>query len=330
MRTLRFALARALRSRALLLMLVLTALLPPLAARSARNAAPAPAGYLCLDDGPEADALCEKLEQAGFVPAESEAALRAAVADGDLDCGAVIPARFGARLAEGELDGVIRFVSSPMSRTPALWRSQLSAVLFSLRAPYLTVAALEGTDIPAGEVMARYDELMRAGSRFRFALESVSGQTLKEAPQWLGLFRLVLGITLTAAVFPVVCGECTAHWRGMALRIGARRSAVHLLLPELAVHALLLWLAAAIAAASCGLWQWLLPLAVYIPALMVPAMALQMLVRRGAVVWSAVVLLCLSAVALCPVYQDAALLLPWLQVLRWLHCVWWLWPLTGG
>lgn len=327
MNSLFFTLKRALRDRVFLLFLAALLILPPLCAAAGRNTAPPEAGYVCLDSGEEALAICRSLEEFGFLPFTEEAALVDAVSRGGADCGVILPEGLSSRLRRGELAQALTFVDSPSSLLAPLRRAQASAALYAVFAPSCTVEALTGTDISPEEIYAAYGERMAQGKLFSFTVQTTTGTAGKPEDRAARCCRLVLGVLLLAAGYFAAAVPAWEDRQPVELRFGKKRAFFTVFFPAMIVRLCILWFFAAAGAWIAGSGQELFPLLAYIGTLAVPVSALAFLPGKN---WKGalVALLCLLSLPLCPVFVDLTLFLPIIAKLRMLLPPWWLWCLV--
>ena len=328
MRLWKALLLRSVSSKAFAVMLIICALLPPLARACGMSSKQPAGGYVALAGDEGTLELCSALDDAGFESYTDVDDLRRAVATGEADCGAVINAGFGNALETGELEGVIDFISSPMSLTPELWRSHIGAAVFSLRAPYIAADSLEGTGIEREEVFDRYREMLSSGYLFSFDIEYAQG-AVPQNYRARSFAVFAAGMSVFCTVMLPCCGEVTTDWRLMKRRVGKTAAFKGLLLPQTVLRAVLIWSCSLLGLVFCGMAGMALPLASYVLAVTVVATALHLAVRSGSVVWGIVVLMCASAPVICPVLLDLEILFPWIKIPRAFNMIYWLWPFTA-
>ncbi len=326
MNFLRFALKRAV-SPVFLCLLLLTALLPPLAGAAGTTVRIPPAGC-CFEDpaDPDAQRLSAYLEKEGFIVCSDEAELRNAVDYGLLDAGVIIPAGLSEKLASFPENELLTFISSPSSLLPALWQGHAAAALFAVYAPYLTEDALSGSGLSREEIFRAYHDRLDRGL-FTFRLESTEGSLIPADDRgtrfFTGALSLMLFITAVCGIFLPV----TAGTKQLAARITGRAAFRSYYLPAVLVRLLLL-LTAGITALLLGGQPRLLPALLLFLPLLALAAALTAHIPGDNTALIITAFLVILSLALCPIFTDLSLFLPVLGKLRLLLPPYWLWLLA--
>ena len=312
---------RAVR-RLIIFILLLAA--PMLAVQVSTAEAPPPAGFYLAEETESADRIREYLLKNGFVSIDDPESLLEQVRRGALDCGAVFPEDISIRISQGQLQESVQFYKAPSSFSPELYKSHIAAILFREYVPYICAEAFVDTEVTQEEVLAEYEDMFARGHVFSFDVvadgDAPEGQT--------GNHNMAIGATaiLTFAALFALAAE-TAH-RGLAQllpRLGLWKSIARVLLPETAANLLPAAVFAGGGLALAGLPEYWLPAAVYCVAVWGCGLGFY------GILWSAkrsyvlLPVLVIAAAALCPIYTDLSILLPWLNRVRLVLPAYWLW-----
>lgn len=324
MKTVIFALKRALRPLSLLLLILCAA--ATVLAGSAGVQVHAPlAGVVDLSGSTESAEIVAHLLERDFVrcgtPEEAEEMVRS----GALNCAVILPEDLSQCIQTCTMDGRIQWIVSPTSFAPDLHKAHVTAALFHQCAPYLTATIFEGTDVTTEEVVQEYKGMFEDGYAFSFdVLTADEGQ----GPADLRKQSLSMGAAsiLLFAVMLSFCAELTdTSFRDMSGRLGLRKALTAIMLPGMLVRAVLA------AAAGC------LGLALARLSHLIPAMVIYVFLLTGVgLILSAVLsgirqlyillsVIVIASAALCPIITDLALLMPFLQTVRCFLPPYWLW-----
>ena len=261
--------------------------------------------------------LGDALIDDGLTPYASEAALRDAMARGEIPMGVVLPDDLDARLAAEDTRGVLLFLDTPNTVFAPLWRLRIAARLIEMYAPTLVSDKLvdAGVSRTPAEMREAIDAYLAADAPFRFTYETVAGAPV--AAEGLGI-RAVRGYI--SLLFLCLFGFFACPFTGETLRrlsgrLGARQTLTRLLLPgALAVlfFTLAVTAAALALADTCfgaGVLQ-LFPAAAYYAVFLSGAGLLLASLPGDAVqkalFWS---MLSLLSIAFCPIFFDLPALL---------------------
>ena len=320
MRVLLFALKRTMRNFSYPILLALCTVSIFLASLDAAAPAHPPAGVCGGDGGAAAQRIVSCLTDNGFLLFDNEDEMVHQVESGALDCGVILPDDLLLRLESGEMEGCVRFVTSPLSLIPDRYRSHASAAVFREYAPYIAAAALEKGGVPSEEVLAEYEAMFAKGYAFSFEITAVDGESI----QYVGSDALVIG-TAALLLFAVLLGAPTDDVRGnLPRRLGAKKMLLTVVLPREAVTILLAAAAGGVGLMLADAARWIAPLAVYV--LLLGALRLVLMAAAGErerYILLAVILL--ASLALCPIFTDLTLVLPPLRVVRCVLPPYWLW-----
>ena len=270
------------------------------------------AGVCGGGEGDNVQRIISHLTENGFVWFDDEAQMLRQIESGALDCGVVLPDDLAERLEHGAVDECVRFVTSPLSIIPELYRSHASAAIFREYAPYVAADALADSGIPREELLAEYELMFAQGFAFSFEILSADGEWHEQTDT----NGLVSGAA-ALVIFALILGMGTDDVRGnLVRRIGARKMLLTVVLPGTVVC-----VAAVAAAGGVGIWlagaaQLIVPLGVY--ALLLGAVRIFLMAAlkeaRERYVLLAIVLI--LSLALCPIFVDLSLFSPALRVLR--------------
>lgn len=284
-----------------------------------------PAGVCDLDGSASSKRVTEHLLANGFLLFEDEAELRAAAEKGELDCAAVLPEGMGEMLGRGDTEGLIRFLESPSSFIPEIYKYQIAAAIFRQTAVDISAEAFEGSGVEKQDVLAAYEDMFDEGYAFSFAVESedgVNAENIRKTTLVTGSSAILLFLLLVSGAGRLLDEEFNA----MRLRVGGRKSLLCVALPGLVLRLVFALVPVSLAALAAGEGQlvphiWIFGLLVTDVALILSAVSPG---RRSLSIL--LPLLLTAALALCPIFADISALLPVLRPLRWLLPPWWLWP----
>lgn len=297
------------------------------------------AGICDLDGSASSARVCEYLLDNRFLLCEEESALRAMIASGDLSCGVIIPPDFEKALLAGNVDGVVRFITSPTSFLPHLYKNHVTAALFSEHAAVISAQAMEEAGIPREELYQAYREMMNEGLLFSFETEytDAPGAVIAGAtePRARNHAMSVASLLIFVMLMFSVCDLLTRDMQALPCRIGVKHTVLQAVIPHMAVRDAGILLAAAAAATVSFLWDGstvllslLLPLCLYTLAVTAAAWLAAALFSHASALRVFTVFTVMSAFVLCPVYLDAALFVPAIRYLRPLSPPYWLWMLA--
>ncbi|MBR3703928.1 MAG: hypothetical protein IKM11_00350 [Oscillospiraceae bacterium] len=320
MRVLLFALKRALRKISYPILLVLCAGAIFLVSLDAAAPSYPPAGVCGGDGSSAAQRIMSCLTDNGFLLFDDENEMVHQVESGALDCGVTLPDDLLLRLESGEMDGCVRFVTSPLSLIPDRYRSHASAAVFREYAPYIAAAVLEKGGVMREEVLAEYEAMFAKGYAFSFEITTAD----EESAPPVGSDALVIG-TAALLMFAVFLGAPTDDVRGnLPRRIGAKKMLLMVVLPRELVIAMLAVVAGGLGLVLAGAAQWVAPFAVYVLLLGALRIVLMAVVgERERYILLSVILL--ASLALCPIFTDLTLVMPPLRVVRCILPPYWLW-----
>lgn len=325
MRSVCFAVKQVLRQPLFCLLLVLCTAVIALAGSLSDSVQMRPAGVCDLSHTAESERITAYLLQNGFVAAEDPETLQEQVQRGALDCGAVLPEDLTVQLQSGDPAGCVRWIQSPSSLLPELYRNHAAAAVFREAAPHLTAPLFEETGVPQEDVLQAYEAMFAKGHVFSFEILSAETGGTPADVRRENLITGAAAILLFLLVF-AACGRLWEHsFRHMLGRIGFRKAMTAVLLPGLLVRLLLIAAAGAAGLLLARMPQLLPALGIYVLLLAGLWLLLAALLPR---VGQATVLLTvwiLASAALCPIYADLSLLSPAVSAVRWLLPPYWLW-----
>lgn len=292
-----------------------------------------PLAGVCDLDGSAASArVALYLTENHFEVCENEDELRRRISAGEYNCGVVLPDGFEKRLQTGDTEGAVPFISSPTSFVLAVYKNHAAAAIFSEYAPFLSAAALKDTDISQEEVIKTYRDMMDGGLLFSFDIEYVEASFAPEDTRARTYAMTASAVLIFVMLMYSACELLTKDMAELPHRVGMKATLLYAVIPGMAVRAAGILLAAAIAAvvsffahASTALAELLLPIFAYTLAVTALAMLTAALFRDAGKIRIFTFFILLASFVLCPVYIDAALLVPLLKYLRLFVAPCWLW-----
>ena len=308
-----------------LLIFALLLVAPVLAVQVSIGESPPPAGFYLVDESPTAERVREHLLKNGFVSIDDPETLLEQVRHGVLDCGAVFPGDFSARLSQGQLKGSVDFYRSPTSFSPDLYKSHIAAILFREYVPYICASAFAQTPVTQEEVLAEYEAMFDYGYVFSFDVVASGGdregQTVKNKAMAIG----ASAILVFAVLFALAAETADRAVLQMLPRLGLWKSVTRVLLPETAVQLALATIFAGGGLTLAGLPECWLPVAVYCVAVWGCGIVLYSILWSAKRIYVLLPVLVIASAALCPIYTDLSILLPWLNRVRLVLPAYWLW-----
>ncbi len=326
------ALKRCLRTVYFPVLLCVLALVLCIMPRIGREEKIPPAGVCDLDGSATTEQIIAMLSENGFVLYPDEDSLRADVTSGVLDCGAIFPCGFSAMVEENRVDGVVTFLTAPLSHAPGMYRNHLTAAVFAQIAPIISAEAFDASGVSKEDVTAKYREIAEGGLMFTFRVESASG----EAPSSeMGARSYTMGaaaLLIFAMMMHSICHILQYDVKPLGMHLGRGRTVLSAVLPALSVRVAGICLAvlAATVVSGDGILSELLPaLVLYTLLLGTGSLLVLSFAPLGGTDGGKLRILTffvlLAALVLCPILYDAALLFPWVWVLRLLCPPYWLW-----
>ncbi|MBE6611216.1 MAG: hypothetical protein E7632_01885 [Ruminococcaceae bacterium] len=331
-----FAAKRAVRTVIFPVLLILLAASLILAPMLGREESLPPAGIVCADESVIAHRMLRHLTENGFELCPDEATLRARVAAGEYDCGAVIPDGFEALVLSNTPDGAARFITSPTSFAPTVYQNHLAAAIFSELAPVITADALADSGISLEETLAEYRAMMDAGMVFTFELVRADASAPLSADDRGKAYLLGAASLLIFTILMYgICGSLRDDIRALSMRIGRKTVLLRAVIPDMAIRAGGILMAVFLAAGVSFVMgdslpgRILLPLGLFTLAVTVFAFLAAAVLRTPARVQILTFFILLASVALCPIYLDVTLIAPWLGWIRAALPPYWLWVFAG-
>ncbi len=328
MKSVFFALKKSLRAPVYLLFLLLILTVPPLFYALGRESS-MPRGGFAIEDNqdPEAARMGAFLREADLVEMPDRDSLYEAVARGEIDAGTVIPGDLSLRLARGEYQACLEFISAPDSAFPDLWKEEAVSALLAVYTPYIAASLLEAEGVDPALVFEDYWARMDKGMLFHFEITEADGAAPEEGARSRRFFLFAISMLLFLASWFALAAPAGESYRMMKERIGRKQALRNLFLPLLGVRALGLWLACGAACALSGCHQWG-RLSVYWLALLLLSALLALSPGQS---WKTILiyLMALLSLALMPLFADLSLLVPLLSGLRKLLPPLWPFLLAG-
>ena len=311
-----------------LLIFILLLAAPVLAVCVGKAESPPPAGFYMAEASPMADRIRQQLLQNGFVAVADPERLPEQVRLGALSCGVVFPNDLSQRVALGQLEKCITVYVSPSSFAPTLYQSHAAAAVFREYVPYLCATAFQGTAVTQEAVLAEYEAMFAQGYAFSFDVVPAEGtvaQGGKSKSVAMGAAAIVL-----LGVLTVLAAETAQRFIAMLPRLGLRKSLAGILLPETGIMILFAAAFGGGGLALAGFPELVLPMAIYCIAIWGIGLLCYGILGSVQNIYVLLPVLVIAAAALCPVYTDLSLVLPWLARVRLAVPAYWLWCIPDG
>ena len=319
---------RALKCLLIYVLLLLVA--PFLAVQVSTAETPPPAGFYLAEETPTAERIREHVQKNGFVACKDPETVREQVRQGALDCGAVFPEDLSARISQGQLKGSVDFYRSPTSFSPDLYKSHIAAILFREYVPYICASAFAQTTVTQEEVLAEYEAMFDNGYVFSFDVETSGGDREGQAVKNKTMAIGASAILTFAALFAMAAETADRAVMQLLPRLGLWKSITRVLLPETAAQLALAAIFAGGGLALAGLPELWLPAAVYCVAVWGCGIVLYSILWSAKRIYVLLPVLVIASAALCPIYTDLSILLPWLNRVRLALPAYWLWCIPDG
>lgn len=323
---------RILCKRAMKRLLIFALLLvaPVLAVQVSTAESPPSAGFYLVEESPAAERVREHLLKNGFVPIDDPEALLEQVRQGALDCGAAFPEDISARISQGQLKGSVDFYRSPTSFSPDLYKSHIAAILFREYVPYICASAFAQTTVTQEEVLAEYEAMFDYGYVFSFDVVTSGGDREGQAVKNKTMAIGASAILTFAALFAMAAETADRAVMQLLPRLGLWKSITRVLLPETTAQLALAAIFAGGGLALAGLPELWLPAAVYCVAVWSCGIVLYSILWSAKRIYVLLPVLVIASAALCPIYTDLSILLPWLNRVRLALPAYWLWCISDG
>ena len=287
-----------------------------------------PAGFCDLDGSLATERISNYLIGMGFVQCNSPEELYNGISSGKLDCGFVFDDGFEDLLRTNSLDGAIPIITSPMSYSPAIWRNHVAAAVFTELAPVISESAVPDSIDIDGELTKEYRKIIDSGLLFTFEIETYGTEQTASELRSVSYIKGAAAILIFTLMMYAVCDALRSDARPLACRIGAWKTTVHLILPDLIVRVVGICLALGIGALLSG---------ESVVVEMLPALVVFTLLSTAFAVFVGAIMLddgmiriftffmILGALVICPITFDATILFPWLMYVRLIFPPYWLW-----
>ena len=308
-----------------LLVFLLLLVVPMLAVRVSTAETPPPAGFYLPEETPSAERIREYLQDNGFVSRDDPESLLEQVRLGELDSGVVFPKDFSQRLSQGQLEESIKFFSSPSSFSPELYKSHVAAIVFREYVPYICASAFAETELTQEAVLEKYEAMFAGGYAFSFDVVTANGEPGDETGKNRNMALGATAILTCAALFLLAAETADGSVKQLLPRLGLKRSITRVLLPETAVNLLLSAAFSGGGLALAGLPEMWLPTALYCAAMWGWGLLLYGILWSAKQIYVLLPVLVIASAALCPIYTDLRILLPWLKSVRMVLPTYWLW-----
>lgn len=180
-----------------------------------------------------AAALGDALIDDGLIPYASEAALRDAMARGEISMGVVLPGDLSVRLAAKDTRGILLFLDTPNTVFAPLWRLRIAARLIEMYAPTLTSSALAdaGALRTPEEMREAIDAYLAADAPFRFTYETVAGAPVAAEGLGIRAVRGYIALLFLCLFGFFACPFTEETLRRLSGRLGTKQTLTRLILP---------------------------------------------------------------------------------------------------
>ncbi len=328
------SLKRAFRSAYFPVMLVVLSIAAYFAPAIGAEEGLKPAALCNYDSSEISSRITEYLTGNGYELCSDEKTMLDGIKSGVYDCGAVIPNGFGALVADGNADGAIHFVVTPVSYAPDIYKNHVAAAVYKECAPYITADALKDTEITFDDVYEKYNSMTEDGVLFSFEEQLADGDSGHEHEREKTYTLATVSFLIVALMLYSVSEVFANDILMLAPRIGSKKTVLLAVLPDVSVRVLAIVSAYAVSAFArlwiCGddISITLLP-AVCVYAILSCAFAIfAVTVFADKTKISAFVFyLFVLSIVLCPICFDAALVFPVTAKLRVFVPTYWLWML---
>lgn len=206
-----------------------------------------PACGIVIGSDPVAMELGGRLTADGLIAYADEAALRKAVARGEVAMGAILPDDLTARLEKGSTNGMIAFVESPAAVLQPLYRYRVAAYLLEAYTPYLTsdLLADAGVECPPDAMLSEINAYLANETPFTFTFSDAAGAPADAEPYSLQLGAGVVALFLFFAFGLFACPYTEKQLASVTKRVGAPRAFRFFALPSIFAVLMLFAVAAA-------------------------------------------------------------------------------------
>ncbi len=328
MKMILLAIKRCLRTLYFPILLCVLTIMIAIAPRLSESQSHPPAGFCDLDGSATTERISEYLTYMGFVRCDSNAELIDGVASGQLDCGFVLDAGFEEHLLENSLDGAVPLITSPMSYSPAIWRNHVAAAVFTELAPVISASAVPDSVDLTDELTEEYHRIIDSGLLFSFKIETEGSEHTASELRSMSYVKGAAALLVFTIMMYAVCDVLRSDAKPLAGRIGAWKTMLYAVLPDLAVRVVgvVLALAAGVLLSGEAAVREMLP-ALVVFTLLCTAFAILAgaAFRDDGHVRILAFFMLVGGLVICPITFDAAIILPWLAYVRLIFPPYWLW-----
>ena len=328
MKMILLAVKRCLRTIYFPILMFVLALVLALAPRLSESQSHPPAGFCDLDGSAVSDRISTYLTGMGFIRCDTKAELIDGVCSGKLDCGFVLEEGFEDLLLENTLDGAVPIITSPMSYSPAIWRNHVAAAVFTELAPVISAAAVPDSVDLSDELTEEYRRIIDSGLLFSFKIETNGSVHTVSEFRSMSYVKGAAALLVFTIMMYAVCDVLKADAKPLAGRIGAWKTVLYAVLPDLAVRVFGICLAlteGVLLSGEAAVREMLPALIVF--TLLCTAFAIlagAIFLDDGHVRILAFFML-VGGLVICPITFDATIILPWLTYVRLIFPPYWLW-----
>ncbi len=290
------------------------------------------AGVCDLSGSEEGARVTATLLENGCIRFEDPVEMERLVGSGRLDCCLILPTDLADRLKSGDLAESVRFVQSPSSYMPDVYRNFAAAALFRERAPYIAADAFVGTEVGADEVLQAYFSMYEDGYAFAFDVVTQSGTAVSENGKAQSMLYGAISVLVLVLTLSSASQVLNRTFYEVSRRIGYRSGVRTVLIPNMLVRAFLISVALSLSLLLAGVREGreyclhLIPsVLIYVLLLCGFGFLVAAILPRREHMLILLPILVTASLALCPIYSDLALLSPALAVVRNVLPSYWLW-----
>lgn len=273
-------------------------------------------GIVCGSDS-LAQSIAESLEKEGLILCKDEKDLKEKLARGNITMGVILPDDLTERLMSGDTDEMIRFIETPVTFLPSLYRYRVASHIIEAFTPHLTSKLLTdmGFAISYEQMQEAIDEYLTDETDFAFTIESVEGTRLETEHYVTKLSTGALALFLFFAfgLFAVPYSE--KQFLPIAKRVGLKKAMLSYALPSaLLVIILFAAVSAAALALSDALFEsqtakLIVSAVVYTVFLSALGMIVTAVFRSTEYVRAPMIVLCILSLGFCPIFANLPALL---------------------
>lgn len=304
-------LKRILRTPSVIVMLAVTFLCIFLCGALSEDDGLPSCGIVCGSD-PIASAITDSLADDGMVFCKDEAELVDKLQKGKIVMGMILPNDLTKRLEDGNTDGMMRIISTPMTFLPSIQRYRVSAYIIEEFTPYLMSSILK-TDkfsMTPEEMKGYISAYLTNEESFAFSIETVDGRKVEAEHYSFKLTKGAVALLLFFAIMLFAVPFSEKQATPLFKRLGLKKGFFTLILPSVVIIAVLFAAVASVALIlsekvfNSGVSVLVYPTVIYtvfLSAAGVIAIAIARTVDKLRVLMIAI---CMISIGFCPIFAD--------------------------